>query len=647
MEINLINQKPNHKATKARYYDMQELQDDLYARSKAGEIFGDLWSLIVSPNNLKLTYRTIKSNKGSHTPGTDGKTIEDIARLSDEDYLNLMISKLSWLQPKKVRRVEIPKPNGKKRPLGIPCIEDRLAQQAILQILEPIMEAKFSPYSYGFRPNKSAEHAINECYRLMQRSHCTYAIDFDIKSFFDEVNHRKLMRQLWTLGIRDTKLLQIIKQMLKAPIVLPSGQIEYPTKGTPQGGILSPLLANVVLNELDWWLSSQWKDFHRQLNKPPKPQYNKNGNRNLGSEYTAMRKTKLKEFYFVRYADDFKIFCKTRKEAVLLKHAITQWLSHRLKLQISPEKTKIVNLKKNYSEFLGFKLKLQPKSHKWVVNARMSDKTKANTRKQLSKQLKNIQKPKSGKVQALEIDLYNSMVMGIQNYYGIANNVTKDLAEIQRTTSIKFKNRFGKALKKEGQIDNIKLKERYGKSKQVRWINGKPVIPIGFYKSRNPMAQKAGACQYTPEGRGLLQKKIPKSGSDEVMHYLMTHPVRNASLEYNDNRISLYAGQHGKCGLTGQELVPGDIHCHHKLPRKLGGKDNYQNLILLTTPAHKLVHATNPDTISYLSSQLRLDGKQLKKLNKLRKTTKLEPIQLATVNETNQVGLIKDMNQLK
>lgn len=625
--------KPNLKATKARYYDMQALQDDLYARSKAGEEFTDLWSLIASPNNLKLAYRTIKGNKGSHTPGTDGKTIDDFTKLSDEEYLSLMTKKLSWYKPKKVRRKEIPKPNGKVRPLGIPCMEDRLVQQAMLQILEPIMEAKFNPHSHGFRPNRSAEHAINECYRLIQRSHCTYAIDFDIQSFFDEVNHRKLMQQLWTLGIRDTKVLQIIKEMLKAPIKMPDGTTLYPIKGTPQGGILSPLLANVVLNELDWWLYGQWQGYYPNMTKPPKAQFHTNGTRHLSYEYKSLRKTKLKEFYFVRYADDFKIFCKTRKEAVLLKYAVTDWLSHRLKLTVSPEKTKIVNLKKSYSEFLGFKLKLKPKSHKWVINARMSDKAKKRTKERLVEQVKKIQRPKSGKKQVFEIDQYNSMVLGIQNYYGIANNVTKDLADIQRDLSIIFKNRFGKALKREGVISNLKLKERYGKSKQVRWIRGKPVIPIGFYKSRNPMALKAGGCQYTKEGRELLNKKIPRSGSDEIMRYLMTHPIPNASIEYNDNRISLYAGQYGKCGLTGQELVPGDIHCHHKLPRKLGGRDNYQNLILLTTAAHRLVHATQPDTIFSLLNQLDIEGKQLKKLNDMRKLAGLKPVQLATANE--------------
>uniref|UniRef100_UPI0021C7A813 reverse transcriptase domain-containing protein n=1 Tax=Enterococcus faecium TaxID=1352 RepID=UPI0021C7A813 len=139
-------------------------------------------------------------------------------------------------------------------------IWDRIAQQCILQVLEPICEAKFNNHSYGFRPNRSAEHAIADCMARMNQSHMEYVVDVDIKGFFDEVNHTKLMRQIWSMGIRDKQLLLIIRKMLRAPVVLPNGKLIYPTKGTPQGGILSPLLANINLNEFDWWIANQWEE---------------------------------------------------------------------------------------------------------------------------------------------------------------------------------------------------------------------------------------------------------------------------------------------------------------------------------------------------------------------------------------------------
>ena len=238
------------KIRNSEYYGMEGIFDGLYADSRKGRVFNHLMEIIESEENIKLAYRTVKKNTGSDTAGVDKRTIADLAKLSEEEYVRLIKKQFSNYHPRPVRRVEIPKPNGKTRPLGIPTIVDRMVQQCILQVMEPVCEAKFSENSNGFRPNRSAETAIAQCMRLIQVQHMYHVVDLDIKGFFDNINHTKLIRQIWALGIRDKKLLCIIKEMLKAPIILPNGEKIIPTKGTPQGGILSPLLANIVLNEL-------------------------------------------------------------------------------------------------------------------------------------------------------------------------------------------------------------------------------------------------------------------------------------------------------------------------------------------------------------------------------------------------------------
>ena len=311
------------KLRHAEYYDFQEIQDDLYAESKKCKIFNQLIDIITMPENIRLAYRNIKKNKGSKTAGTDSCTIKDLERFSDKQLIETVQRKFQWYVPQSVKRVEIPKDNdpNKKRPLGIPTIMDRLIQQCVLQVLEPICEAKFHHHSYGFRPNRSQEHAIAQTCKNIQLSNLHYVVDIDIKGFFDNVNHGKLLKQLWTLGICEKKLLCIISAMLKTEVA----GIGFPTVGTPQGGVISPLLSNVVLNELDWWLASQWEEFPTKY--PYVVNKHKNGSEDRGAQYSMMRKySNLKVISCVRYADDFKIFTNSYKSAVKLFHATKKWL---------------------------------------------------------------------------------------------------------------------------------------------------------------------------------------------------------------------------------------------------------------------------------------------------------------------------------
>ena len=598
------------------YYDMQPVLDRLYKQSSEGKTFGKLLDIITSKNNILLAYRNIKGNKGSRTSGVDKVNIEGV-KASDT---NMLVDKIQKMfvnyTPGRVKRVEIPKEDGsgKTRPLGIPTMSDRLLQQCILQVLEPICEAKFSDNSYGFRPNRSCENAISKAMMCMQQKHMHFCVDIDIKGFFDNVNHGKLLKQMWTLGIQDKSLLCIISKILKSEIVMPNGDVIRSDKGTPQGGIISPLLSNIVLNELDWWINNQWslKDM-----KEVKPNIMKTGQRNRGNEYRRMRsQTTLKEMHIVRYADDFKIFTNDYPTALKIFNAIKLWLKDRLDLDISPEKSKITNLRKNYTVFLGFKLKLHKKGAKQVVKSHISDKARKTIIKTLVEQVKATQRSKD-----LRADLwqYNSKVLGYHNFYQIATHGNLDFGAIAFIVSKSLNHKLRP--KRSGTATGY-VKDRYGESKQLRFVGETPVVPIGYVQHKNPMDKKKTINNYTAEGRAEIHKNLEHVNM-MVLRHLMENVPTGKNIEFYTNRIALYSGQNGKCYVTGQSLEIGNIHCHHKTPRNVKVDNSYSNLVLITIDSHRLLHATKAETIYEYLGRLNPDKKQLARINKLRKILNL------------------------
>lgn len=458
------NRRLMNKYRYSDYYNMTPIFDELYQKSSENKKFKKLMDVIQSDNNIKLAFRMIKSNTGSKTAGTDGLTIQNIKENNIDEYVQQVRNKLNNFSPDEVRRVHIPKENSKeKRPLGIPTMIDRLIQQSIKQVLEPICEAKFHPHSYGFRPNRSTNHALVRMSSLVNVGHFYHVVDIDIKGFFDNVSHNKLIKQMYSLGIHDRKLLSVIKSMLKAPI---AGE-GIPTKGTPQGGILSPLLSNIVLNELDWWISSQWETFKTKSN------YSNDSNR-----YRAINKTKLKKIFIIRYADDFKIMCKTHKQAQNIYHAVKDWLKQRLSLDISPDKSKVINLKRNPSDFLGFEIRAVKKSGKYVAYSHVKSKAKVRIRKQLTEQVKKIQKKPSPE----NIKRLNAIILGLHVYYKSATHVWKDFGEIAYPVYRMMFNR----LKKLSKYEKVKKKNNifekfYGKCDAKTWtISGISIFHIPY-----------------------------------------------------------------------------------------------------------------------------------------------------------------------
>ena len=614
MTVNKQNEKrlKKQKLRNSEYYDMQSVFDKLYEQAKERKKFNSLLEIISCEDNILLAYRNIKKNGGSKTKGTDGRTIEFYKDWAEGNFVKYFQNKFANYYPKSVRRVEIPKEGQphKTRPLGIPCMDDRIFQQCILQVLEPICEAYFHKHSYGFRPNRATAHAISRCNHLMKANGLHYVVDIDIKGFFDNVHHAKLLKQIWAMGIQDKNLLSIVGKILKSEIE----GIGKPTKGTPQGGIVSPILSNIVLNELDWWLSGQWETI------PTEYEYADNDGKNRALK----KRSSLKEFFFVRYADDFKIFCRDYETAQKIFIATKQWLMERLRLEISPEKSKITNARKGKTEFLGLALYVAQKGKKLITRSNISEKAKNAMKRKLKEQIIAIkQKPVSHQINRL-----NAMILGFHNYYHMATLCSLDFADIDFIVSKSLHNRLKKVTKKvrwkrkkppdQEPKNNRTFMKFYGKYKKgkpkiIANIRIFPIYGCTFHAPKN-FTQEIN--KYTEHGRNLIHDKL--GNVQYLANYLLNSKEYDKSVEYNDNRISLIAGQNGKCGVTGQPLEPYNMECHHKHPKAIGGNDDYKNLMWVIPDVHVLIHATQNETIAKYLKRLNLNKQALKKVNSLR-----------------------------
>lgn len=402
---------------------------------------------------------------------------------------------------------------------------------------------------------------------------------------------------------------------------MPDDTMVYPTKGTPQGGIISPLLANIVLNELDHWIDSQW--IEHPITEKYSFKFNSNGSKDLGHAYRAMKTTSLKEMYIVRYADDFRILCRTKDEADRILTAVTKWLSDRLRLEVSPEKTRVVNVKKKYSEFLGFKIKVHKKGEKWTVVSHVCDKALCKQKEVLVEQAKKIANPPPHSKEEYEIHLYNAKVIGAQSYYKIATHINLDFNPLNRAVMTVFTNRLrtqkGNRLKRTGRPLTKAEFGIFGNTPMMRYVAGskEPIYPIGYVQHKPPWTKKRSTNPYSPEGRKGIHDNLRINTS--LMLQMMKSKSMNRSVEFSDNRVSLFSAQWGKCAVTGKNFdVLSDIHCHHKIPKHNGGTDKYENLILVLPQVHRLIHATDEDTIKKYLQLLKLDKSQLAKLNKYR-----------------------------
>ncbi|MGO4695404.1 group II intron reverse transcriptase/maturase [Paenibacillus sp. 2TAB26] len=589
---------------------LKELLENLYSESKNAlenkELprFKGLLEIISAEATILTAIHKIKANKGSDTPGSDGEKLrEEFLHSNYDEVINRVQSCLINYSPILVRRVYIPKPGtDEKRPLGIPSVIDRIIQECVRMVIEPILEAQFFKHSYGFRPMRDTDMAIG---RVTKQAHSTgyhWVLEGDISKFFDNVDHTLLLKKLWHLGIRDRRVLMIIKQMLKAGIM---DEKSVNQLGTPQGGIISPLLANAYLNCLDQWIVREWEE-----------KQTRHGYSDQDKKIRALKSTNLKPAYLVRYADDWVLITNSKSSAEKWKNRISRYLNTNLKLRLSDEKTVITDIRRKPIKFVGFEFKVvKGKSRTgWITRTRPNQERLKSKIKEIHDEIRSLRRLRVVGNQILKeqvvhkINLVNSKIRGLIQYYEIATWVNYDLnkyANILSFAAFKALKRYGGYWCKASEVNNLtSIHMNYDTQIPTIDYNGLKVgiTNIKFCKRTNPTYKNQVETPYSKEGREAYFTRTTKKPvavrADEILllnqskalSQRLSGPIYN--FEYYLNRAYAFNRDKGKCRVCSEFLPSWDIETHHVSPKlPLTVVNRVMNLASVHKGCHEFIHS--------------------------------------------------------
>lgn len=610
--------------------EMKQTLDFLYEKSKEGIAFTGLVEAMVHEVTIVTAIHNIKSNKGSKTAGVDKVKMDKYLQMPRDELIALIRDSFSNYRPKPARRVYIPKKNGKQRPLGIPTVLDRIIQECVRIVIEPICEAKFYPHSYGFRPYRAQKHAIRDIINVINSATLSpdqpvWAVEGDIKGCFDNIDHRILLKKIWRIGIHDKRVIKMIQQMLKAGYI-ESGMMNDTTFGTMQGGILSPLLSNVYLNDFDWFVGRMYMEPHRQC------KYKYNDTRRLKWSGVTPK-------YNYRFADDWVILTPTEQEAYRLKRMLTKYFRNRMKLELSQEKTYVTDLRTEGIHFLGFVVKAEkkrktPDPKTWtenLVGKPLPDMERLKVKIQkIADEVRVIGDMSERSIQAAQIQRVNSMIVGLAQYLqpSICSHALHAIdRRINNTAFAVWKKRFPKHYNKYQvpieKLCNLPHRHEGYKSKtfavpiEGEWFGiTYAFITHSKYETR---AFDQRMTPYTEEGRRIYSYYRSKSKplpcdrpsvntARDIQLSVYAKTVFN--FEYFMNREYAYNRDKGKCKCCKKPLFLDDRKfCYHvKVELPLEKVNKVQNLVWLCNDCYRMVNnGTIPPDI---------DEKVLKKIQK-------------------------------